>query len=100
MVPLMFVYRKEGVTMSELSKLTDEELLAKAHRLALESLVEQMEQGEYISSGNLSYLNTLSKNSGIKSIEVSDEVGGIKQHLASLVEDVGTTKRKRKGTVV
>jgi len=82
--------------MSELTKLTDEELLAKAHRLALESLVEQMEEGEYISSGNLSYLNTLSKNSGIKAIkeEVTGNEIGLK--IAELLENNPNGKKLRK----
>lgn len=75
--------------MSKLSKLTDEELLAKAHRLALESLVEQMEEGEYISSGNLSYLNTLSKNSGIKAIKEEAAGNDIGTKIQDLIGKVG-----------
>ena len=69
-----------------ISELTDEELLAKAHRLALESLVEQMENGEYISSGNLSYLNTVSKNSGIKTVVEESNGFDMSEKIAELID--------------
>jgi len=53
----------------DLFGMTEAELLNEAHKLALISLVEQMREGEYVSSGQLSYLNTLSKNNGIKNVK-------------------------------
>ena len=82
--------------MSALTKLTDEELLAKAHRLALESLVEQMENGEYISSGNLSYLNTLSKNSGIKTVKEESNGNDIGNKIAELLSTKTQHKQHNK----
>lgn len=90
---------KMGSQMSKpLSELTDEELLAKAHRLALESLVEQMENGEYISSGNLSYLNTVSKNSGIKPVVEESHGNDIATKLQELIKtpDVQRNNKNKK----
>jgi hypothetical protein len=47
------------------------ELLDKAITLALSDIVEQMESGEYLSAGQLSFLNSLAKTSGIKPVEVT-----------------------------
>jgi hypothetical protein len=47
------------------------ELLDRAITLALSDIVEQMESGEYLSAGQLSFLNSLAKTSGIKPVEVT-----------------------------
>ena len=51
-----------------MSERTKAELLDRAIELSLEQLVERMENGEYISSGELSFLNSLAKTSNIKPI--------------------------------
>lgn len=51
-----------------MSERTKAELLDKAIELSLLQLVERMEAGEDISSGELSFLNSIAKTSNIKPI--------------------------------
>ena len=79
----------QGVT----TMLNKEELLNKAIELALRDIVEQMEGGEYVSSGQLSFLNSLAKTSGIKPIkEAEQNVHGFE--LRTKIQDAVTADKR------
>ncbi len=70
---------------AEPKKRTKQELLDRAIELSLKNLVERLESGEEVSSGELSFLNSISKTSNIKPIEAETSVNDIGLQLANLV---------------